>query len=246
MDFFFHADTTKYRRRLKATVITVLVPLFGVCVFCAVNILLNLGSGISRSLILLFSGVIAGCCAVGIITVFVAAYFAKKYTARHNRFTYLDILPEGFVFSLYAGEFHRYSRQVIMRKLYYVPFAGLEEISRDPKNSPCTLLVKGEVRYYLCESDRLGYHVDEENHLQFDSPELNERSFEKLDRLEITGWFGSTKRLERSIRHFLEEYRTIPEKKPFNIADFVSKKRQKKPTTSNPLLEAPSYDRSWK
>ena len=38
MDYFFHADTTKYRRRLRGTAIIVLVPLFGVCVFCAVNI----------------------------------------------------------------------------------------------------------------------------------------------------------------------------------------------------------------
>ena len=246
MDFFFHADTTKYRRRLKATVITVLVPLFGVCVFCAVNILLNISSGASRSLITLLAGVIVGCCAVGIVTVFAAAYFTNKLTARHNRFTYIDILPEGFVFSLYAGEYRRYSRQVIMRRLYFVPFAGLENISRDPKNSPCTLLVKGDIRYYLCESGRLGYHVDEENRLQFDSPELNERGFEKLDKLEITGWFGSTKRLEKSLRYFLEEYRAIPEKKPFNISDFITKKTKKRPTTSNPLLEAPSYDRNWK
>ena len=38
MDYFFHADTSKYRRRLKAIVITTAVPLFGICVFCAVNI----------------------------------------------------------------------------------------------------------------------------------------------------------------------------------------------------------------
>lgn len=246
MDFFFHADTTKYRRRLKATVITVLVPLFGVCVFCAVNILLNISSGAPRNLITLLAWVIVGCCAVGIITVFAAAYFTNKLTARHNRFTYIDILPEGFVFSLYAGEYRRYSRQVIMRRLYFVPFEGLEDISRDPKNSPCTLLVKGNIRYYLCESSRLGYHVDEENHLRFDSPELNERGFEKLDKLEITGWFGSTKRLEKALRYFLEEFRAKPEKKPFNIADFIAKKTKKRPTTSNPLLEAPSYNRNWK
>ena len=29
MDYFFHADTTKYRRRLRGTAIIVLVPLFG-------------------------------------------------------------------------------------------------------------------------------------------------------------------------------------------------------------------------
>ena len=50
MDYFFHADTTKYRRRLRGTAIIVLVPLFGVCVFCAVNILLNLGAGNSSGI----------------------------------------------------------------------------------------------------------------------------------------------------------------------------------------------------
>ncbi len=245
MDYFFHADTTKYRRRLKGTVITVLVPLFGICVFCAVNILLNLSSGANRDMLALLSWVIVGCTAVSIAAVFAAVYFTHKLTARHSRFTFVDILPGGFVFSLYSGEYHRYSRQVILRKLYYVPFSGLEDITRDPKNSPCSITVTGEIRYYLCESDRLGYHVDEDNQLRFNSAELNDRGFERLDKLEIIGWFGSTKRLERSLRYYLEQFRAIPEKKPFNISDFITKKQKKRPQTSNPLLEAPSYDRKW-
>ena len=147
---------------------------------------------------------------------------------------------------LYAGEFRNWDDQVILRRLYFVPFSGIEEISRDPKTSPFSLTVKGKIRCYFEESGRLGYHVDEENHLRFDSPELNECGFEMLDKLEITGWFGSTKRLEKSLRYFLEEYRALPEKKPFNISDFITKKAKKRPTTSNPLLEAPSYDRNLK
>lgn len=245
MDYFFHADTTKYRRRLKGTVITVVVPLFGICVFCTVNILLNYSSGAALSLRALMAAVIAGCVLVGTVTVFAAVYFTYKLIRRHSRFTYLDILPDGFVFSLYAGEYRRYSQQVILRKLYFVPFSGIKEIVRDGRNTPLSLTVTGEVRYYLCESDRLGYHVDEENHLQFDSAELNTRGFEKLDKLEISGWFGSTKRLERSLNYFLEEYRSIPEKKPFNISEHIPKKKKKRPVTSNPILEAPSYDRKW-
>ena len=245
MDYFFHADTTKYRRRLKATVITVLVPLFGICVFCAVNILLNFSSGAALSLRVLMAAVIAGCVVIGTVTVFAAAYLTYKLTRRHNRFTYLDILPDGFVFSLYAGEYRRYSRQVILRKLYFVPFSGVKEIARDGKNTPLSLTVTGEVRYYLSESDRLGYHVDEENHLKFDSRELNERGFPRLDKLEITGWLGSTRKVEAALRHYLEEYRNRPEKKPFNIAEHITKKQKKRPTTSNPVLEAPSYDRKW-
>lgn len=246
MDYFFHADTSKYRRRLKAIVITTAVPLFGICVFCVVNILLNYSAGASRGIILLMAAVIAGCVFVGAAAIFTAAYFCYKLDRRHSRFTYLDILPDCFVFSLYAGEFRDYSEKVILRRLYVVPFSGVEEISRDGRNSPFALNVRGEIRCYLCETDRLGYHVDEDDHMRFDSPELDERGFEKLDRLCIDGWFGRTKHLEKALNFYLEQYRNIPEKKPFNIAEHITRKQKKRPTTSNPLLEAPSYDRNWK
>ncbi len=246
MDYFFHADTTKYRRRLKGTAIIVLVPLFGICVFCAVNILLNLSAGISSGLVRLMAAVIVLCAAAGTATMFAAALLAKKYTSRHSRFTYLDILPDGFVFSLYAGEFHNWGEQVILRRLYFVPFSGIEEISRDPKASPFSLTVKGMIRCYFEESDRLGYHVDEDGRTQFNSPELNERGFETADKLEMIGWFGSTKKIQTSLEHYLAEFRARPEKKPFNIAEHITRRQKKRPTTSNPLLEAPSYDRNWK
>lgn len=246
MDYFFHADTSKYRRRLKGTAIIVLVPLFGVCVFCAVNILLNLSSGNSTGLLKLMAAVIVMCALAGMLTMFAASLLVKKYIARHSRFTYLDILPDGFVFSLYAGEYRSWSEQVILRRLYFVPFSDIEEISRDPKVSPCSLTVKGRVRCYFCESDRLGYHVDGDGHTQFDSPELNERGFEIAEKLEISGWFGSTKKIQTSLEHYLAEFRAIPEKKPFNIAEHITRRKKKRPTTSNPLLEAPSYDRNWK
>ena len=246
MDYFFHADTTKYRRRLRGTAIIVLVPLFGVCVFCAVNILLNLGAGNSSGILKLMALVIVLCVLAGTSTMFAAALLAKKYTARHSRFTYLDILPDGFVFSLYAGEFRSWDDQVILRRLYFVPFSGIEEISRDQKASPCSLTVKGKVRCYFEESSRLGYHVGEDGHTQFDSPELNERGFETADKLEINGWFGSAKKIQTSLEHYLAEFRAIPEKKPFNIAEHITRRKKKRPTTSNPLLEAPCYDRNWK
>ena len=246
MDYFFHADTSKYRRRLKAIVITTAVPLFGICVFCAVNILLNYSAGASRGIILLMAAVIAGCVFVGAAAIFTAAYFCYKLDRRHSRFTYLDILPDCFVFSLYAGEFRNWDDQVILRRLYFVPFSGIEEISRDQKASPCSLTVKGMVRCYFEESGPLGYHVDEHGHTQFDSPELNERGFETADKLEINGWFGSAKKIQTSLEHYLAEFRAIPEKKPFNIAEHITRRQKKRPTTSNPLLEAPSYDRNWK
>lgn len=245
MDFFFHADITKYQRRLKGVIITTTVPLFGVCVFCAVNILLNLSAG-SRDMVRLMLLIIPLCAAVGIAAVFAACYITYKKIRRHSRFTYLDILPDGFVFSVYSGEFHHYTSQVILRRLYYVPFAKLTEITRDEKNSPRTIKIKGEIRSFLYETDCLGYHVDEDNHLVFDNAELNSRGFEALDTLEISDCFNSMKRVERSIRFFWEQFKAIPEKKPFNIADHVIGKRKKKLTTSNPLLEAPSYDRNWK
>lgn len=246
MDYFFHADITKYRRRLRTAVIITVVPLAGICVFCAVNILLNISAGTSRGLVLLMAAVIAGCVFLGTVTVFTAAYFCYRQQRRHSRFTYLDILPDGFVFSLYAGEYRDYSEKVILRRLYYVPFSGVKEIIRDGKTAPFSLTVTGEVRCYLCESDRLGYHVSEDDHTHFDSPELDEHGFELLGSLRIDGWFGRTKKLEASLRYYLEQFRSIPEKKPFNIADHIAARRRKRPTTSNPILEAPSYDRNWK
>ena len=88
--------------------------------------------------------------------------------------------------------------------------------------------------------------VGEDGHTQFDSPELNERGFETADKLEINGWFGSAKKIQTSLEHYLAEFRSIPEKKPFNIAEHITLRKKKRPTTSNPLLEAPSYDRNWK
>lgn len=246
MDYFFHADTTKYRRRLKGTAIIVLVPLFGVCVFCAVNILLNLSSGSPGGLIRLMALVIVLCVLAGTVTMFAAAFLAKKYTARHSRFTYLDILPDGFVFSLYAGEFRNWNDLVILRRLYFVPFSDVEEISRDQRSGPLSLTIRGKVRCYFGESDRLGYHVDEDGHTRFDSAELNERGYELSDKLEINGWLGPTKKIQTSLEHYLEEYRAIPEKKPFNIAEHITRRQKKRPTTSNPLLEAPTYSRNWK
>lgn len=102
------------------------------------------------------------------------------------------------------------------------------------------------MRCYFEESSRLGYHVGEDGHTQFDSPELNERGFETADKLEINGWFGSTKKIQTSLEHYLAEFRAIPEKKPFNIAEHITRRKKKRPTTSNPLLEASSYDRNWK
>lgn len=241
VDYFFHAVTTKYQRRFKGAVITVLVPLFGICVFCTVIILLNLGS---NDIVRLMALIIAGCVVAGTAAVFVAAFLTYKYTKRHNRFTYLDILPDGFIFSLYAGEFYG-RQQTILRKLYYIPFSGISGITRDEKKSPCSFTVSGEIRYFFYESSRLGYHVDEDNHTIFDSHELNERGFTQLEKLEISGWFGSSKRIVESIEYYLGQYRAIPEKKPFNLADHITRKRKKPQITSNPMLDAPSYDRKW-
>ena len=242
---FFHADSSIYKRRLKRTLITVLVPLAAVCVFCTATIIFNMRSDGDKEFARLMLYIIIGCVALGIIACFSGAYIVDKKIRRHARFTYLDILPKGLIFSRYAGEHQLYGQRTVYRRLYHIPFSGLTEIQRTPKTSPHDITFIGDVREYLLPSDSLGYHINEDGDLLFDHPELSERFFEPRTRLVISEDFGNTKLMEAAVRHYLEQFRNAPEKKPFNIADYVAQKSKKPLRTSNPLLDAPSFDRKW-
>lgn len=244
MKYFFHADTDKYRRRLKSMMTIVFMPLFAVCVFCTVNLVLNLRVDMDREFIILMLAVIAGTVFIGMTFAFTAAYFTEKLKRRHSRFTYFDILPDAMVYSVYAGEFVRYGERVIYRKLYFISFNGFESVSRNPKTAPDSVTIKGEIREFLLPDRHLGYHV-ENGATSFNHPELNERGFTLRGALEVNGRLGSTKRLERSINYYFERYKNKPEKKPFNIAEHISRKKKTTPRTSNPALDAPHYDRKW-
>lgn len=243
---YFHADTTKYPKRLKTVLVAVLVPLGAVSIFCAANIIFNMRNDGDKSFAQFMVYIIAGCVAVGMAFCFFGAYITEKKIRRHARFTYLDILPKGVVYSRYSGEHYLYGERVIYRRLYYIPFSQMDEIIRDPKQSPFSVVIKGEIRSYLLASDQLGYHINEDGDITFDHPELNERHFELLTILKIDSDFGSTKRIVRSLEHYREVFRNTPEKKPFNIADYVVGKPKRHTGTSNPMLGAPSFDRSWK
>lgn len=244
MKYFFHAETAKYTERLKHMMILTVLSIFAVCIFCTVNIVLNFGSDI----VYLLLGVIGGLVLLGMIFAFSAVYITEKYKKRHSKYTYFDFLPKGMVFSEYAGEYVHFGARVILRRLYYIPFDKLESVSRDPKTSPHNLTFKGEIRCYCQESDRLGYHISEDGNLEFDSSELNERLFEKIPVLVIRERFGNTKKLEKSVNFYLEQFKNTPEKKPFNISDYVSVQKRRKLHTSNPALEEPSvsFSRNWK
>ncbi|MBP1563575.1 MAG: hypothetical protein J6C38_07645 [Oscillospiraceae bacterium] len=244
MKYFFHAETARYTERLKHMMILTVLSIFAVCIFCTVNIVLNFGSDI----VYLLLGVIGGLVLLGMIFAFSAVYITEKYKKRHSKYTYFDFLPKGMVFSEYAGEYVHFGARVIMRRLYYIPFDKLESVSRDPKTAPHNLTFKGEIRCYCQESDRLGYHISEDGNLEFDSSELNERLFEEMPVLVIRERFGNTKKLEKSVNYYLEQFKNTPEKKPFNISDYVSVQKRRKLHTSNPALEEPSvsFSRNWK
>lgn len=239
---FFHADISVYSRALRHALIVVLIPLFVLCMFCTVNIVLHYNLGFVKLLVY----IIAGSVLFGMIFTFSAVYIIEKKKRRHSRFTFFDILPRGMVFSEYAGEFTRYGDRIILRRLYYIPFDGFESVSRDPKTTPRELTIKGTVRGYLLENDRLGYHVNENGDLIFDTAVLNLGLFRELSEVTIKKRFGNTKALEASILFYKEKFDHIPEKKPFNIEDFVFVRRKRRPHTSNPALEAPSFNRDWK
>lgn len=239
---FFHADVTDFTRALRHALTVVVIPLLAVCVFCTVNVVLHYNTGFTKLLVI----IVAGSVLFGMIFTFSAVYIIDKKKRRHSRFTFFDILPQGMIFSEYAGEFVRYGERIILRQLCYVPFAEFESVSRDPKKAPHDITIKGNIRRYFFESDRLGYHISEEGHPMFDTAILNIGLYEQISEVTIKKRFGNTKALEAAILFYKERFDNIPEKKPFNISEFVPVKRKRKPHTSNPALEAPSFDRNWK
>ena len=244
MKYFFHAETAKYTERLRHAMILVAMSVFAVCTFCTVNIVLNFGSDI----VYLLLAVIGGFVLLGMIFAFSAVYITEKTKRRHSKYTYFDFLPKGMVFSEYAGEYVHFGDRIILRRLYYIPFDKLTAVSRDPKTAPHNLTFSGEIHEYFQETDRLGYHVSEDGNLEFDSAELNTRLFEERTVLVIKDRFGNTKKLEKSVNFYWEQFKNTPEKKPFNISDYVSVQKRKKLHTSNPALEQPreSFSRNWK
>lgn len=239
---FFHADTKVYSDALRHTLTVVVIPLLAICIFCTVNIVLYYSSDFAKLLIY----IIAGSVLFGMIFTFSAVYIVDKTKRRHARFTFFDILPQGMVFSEYAGEFTRYGDHIILRRLYYIPFSGFEGVSRDPKKTPRELTITGKIRGFFFESDRLGYHIGESGEMIFDTAILNIGMGENLSSVTIRKRFGNTKPLEAAILFYKDAFDNAPEKKPFNIADYVPVRRKQKPRTSNPALEAPSYSRDWK
>ena len=239
---FFHADTKVYSDALRHTLTVVVIPLLAICIFCTVNLVLHYDSGFAKLLII----TIAGCVLFGMIFTFSAVYIVDKKKRRHARFTFFDILPQGMVFSEYAGEFVRYGELVILRRLYYIPFAGFESVSRDPKKTPRELTIKGNIREFFFESDRLGYHIDESGEMIFDTAILNIGMYDEPGEVTVKKRFGNTKSLEAAILFYKDKFDNAPEKKPFNISDYVAVRRKPKPKTSNPAREAPSFNREWK
>lgn len=220
----------------------VTMPILAVCTFCTVNIVINLGEEISVMYL-----IIAGASVLfGMIVAFAGAYFTDKLIRRHSRYTFFDFLPKGMVFSEYAGEFNHWGKRVILRKLYYIPFETLISVSRNPKIAPHDIEFKGEIRGYFFETDRLGYHIFEDGELVFDSLELNFGLYESLKSVTVKDRFGNTKRLEKTVNYFWDKFKNAPKKKQFNIADYVTTVKKRRPKTSNPILEAPSYSRDWK
>ena len=80
----------------------------------------------------------------------------------------------------------------------------------------------------------------------FDTMLLNIGMYDRLSEVTIKKRFGNTKSLEASILYYKDKFDKMPEKKPFDISEFVAVRRKPKMRTSNPALDAPSFSRDWK
>lgn len=242
MRSYFHCSTSKFRRR-KAVVLTLAGS---VCAEAAVISFIVMffglfGSESANDALAQTAFLIAALfTALGMTVCFTAAAVLDKRSARHSRYTYLDIQLKCAVISVYSGEMRILGRSAVFRELYLIPFKELESVS--PSRNGRRLVIRGKLRRYGMESDFLGYHV-RGGDVEFDRMWLNVGSFEELHAAELPAYFGDAGKICSAIADAKKRFDEIPrpKKHEFREADFI--RRRPRPRMMPDDL---NFSRTWK
>ena len=242
MRSYFHCSTAKFRRRRSVA----LVLVGSVCAESAVISFIVMffgifGSGVPGNdlLVRVTLTAAAAFCIAGPALCFLAASYADKRSARHSRYTYLDIQLKFAVISVYSGEMRILGRNEVFRELYVIPFKEFvsAKASRDGKK----LVIRGKMRRYGMESDFLGYHI-RKGDIEFDRMWLNVGSFEEIEDAELPSYFGDPVKIAAVIMEAKKRFDEIP--KPQKHVP------PPKPAVRRPirrvLPDEPDFSRSWK
>ncbi|MCM1334084.1 MAG: hypothetical protein NC084_08130 [Bacteroides sp.] len=238
MRTYFHWAPAPTLRRRKNLILCAAVLCAEVCVAAFLILIFNYCTAPDGDVILRMLAVIAAAVLFGLSFCLIAKEAFGRYIRRRSRYTYLDLRLRGMVYSSYAGEYRVGGERIIVRDVYYLPYAALTAVETERR----TVVITGELRHYCMNSDNLGYHL-RNGDFEFDRPYLNMAGYIKEDRLKIPDVFGSAKRAADAINAAKKRFDALPAPKPyvFREADFIRRKPK-----SRVLPESFDYSREWK
>ncbi|MBP5605808.1 MAG: hypothetical protein J6X60_09750, partial [Ruminiclostridium sp.] len=226
MRSYYHCLTARYRRRRAA-----LVTVFGsvaaeaaVISFIVLFFSLFGSDGAARLDTVRITLMTASFfTAAGLAACFLSAFICDRKTARHSRYTYLDIQEKAAVISVYSGEMNILGRKAVFRELYLIPFAGF--VSAAPSANGRKYTIRGKIRHYGMESDHLGYHI-KNGDICFDNIWLNTGSFEELGEAVLPARFGSPARICGVLTKAKKRFDELPKPKKYEFreADFIRRR----------------------
>ncbi len=236
---FFHFSPVKLRKTIQRTVMITACFCAEICIAAFIVLIFNFLTARNYQVIFYMIAVICITILAGMLICFFTEMLLSRKIRRCSRYTYVDIQLKTLIYSAYAGEYSISGERVVIRDIYYIPFAALSkaEISKNGRN----IVVTGKMRHYCMNSHNLGYHVVD-GEVQFDRALLNESSFETIETLRIPAVFGNPSKLCGAIEEAKERFEEIPAPKPyvFKEADFI--RRRAKPRV---MPEDFNYSRKW-
>ncbi len=236
---FFHFSPVKPKKKAQRTIMLTACFCAEICIAAFIVMIFNFLTAKNFNVIFYMLAVICVTILTGMLICFFAEMYFSRRIRRCSRYTYVDIQQKTAVYSSYAGEYRVAGEKVIIRDVYYIPFAVMTgaEVMKNGKG----VNVTGKMRHYCMNSDNLGYHV-RDGEVVFDRELLNESGFETMETLRIPAVFGNPERLCRAINEAKKNFDDVPAPKPyvFKEADFI--RRRAKPRV---MPEDFNYSRKW-
>ncbi len=210
-----------------------------ICVAAFIVLIFNFATARNYDVIIQMLAVICGVILSGMLFCLVVSETSHKKIRMGSRYTYVDIQRKAVIFSAYGGDYRMNRERMVMRELYYMPFSDFKSLEKDKSGKH--IVVSGNFRRYIMNSDNLGYHI-KDGDVDFDRRWLNIGGFEEVQTVRIPSVFGKRDSLYESIKGAYAKFLAEPKPKPyvFKEADFI--RRRSKPRV---MPEEFGYSRKW-
>ena len=211
---FFHPDSNIYRKRVRTFLEYTVVPVVFAAVFFTVCLFLSFNNLMNNGLMLPAAVIIAGVLLVFALIVRIMLEIAENQVRTHSKYTYIEIGLKEVVVSLYAGSFTNFGEKTVLRKIFVIPLSDFH--SAEVTNSE-KIRIKGRIRSYTGNSDRLGYKFKDGNFefSEFFYQNQFETGFCVLEQAFIPRRFLNAENIAKSINFAKKRYDSLPPEKPY-------------------------------